>query len=371
MKMFDMLVAGKLFGGGGDKPAVLQEKSVTPTTQIQIVAPDSEYEGLSKVTVNGVTADIDSNITPNNIRQGIEILGVEGNLAPDKPDQTKTVAPSTSQQIVVADTGYELASVTVDPVTSEIDDNIVAENIKNGVSILGVEGTLIEGVDTSDATATANDIVTGKTAYVNGIKVNGEIVEPYSGRCTVALSVNTSATSKFKLSNYYNGTYARIPNNTDIPSNNINVVYGFYKSTDSMLSEFINVSQNANVVTVNIDGTKLYYSPDSDGYYQFAYGILPTVETKSFVIPTVVESDITQETTESETIVTIHVGYISEPITLTMPPVTTGFPLEVSTEAEMTAVLSNVAASDIGKIYKYTGTTGTYTQGELYILQEG
>lgn len=124
MKMFDMLVAGKLFGGGGDKPAVLQEKSVTPTTQIQIVAPDSEYEGLSKVTVNGVTADIDSNITPNNIRQGIEILGVEGNLAPDKPDQTKTVAPSTSQQIVVADTGYELASVTVDPVTSEIDDNI-------------------------------------------------------------------------------------------------------------------------------------------------------------------------------------------------------------------------------------------------------
>lgn len=86
---------------------------------------------------------------------------------------------------------------------------------------------------------------------------------------------------------------------------------------------------------------------------------------------TFVESDITQETTESETIVTIPVGYISEPITLTMPPVTTGFPLEVSTEAEMTAVLSNVAASDIGKIYKYTGTTGTYTQGELYILQEG
>jgi len=46
------------------------------------------------------------------------------------------------------------------------------ENIKDGVTIFGIEGTY-EGLDTSDANATANDIVTGKTAYVNGTKLIG------------------------------------------------------------------------------------------------------------------------------------------------------------------------------------------------------
>lgn len=43
------------------------------------------------------------------------------------------------------------------------------ENIKKDVSILGITGTY-----TADADATANDIKTGKTAYVNGNKITGE-----------------------------------------------------------------------------------------------------------------------------------------------------------------------------------------------------
>lgn len=50
--------------------------------------------------------------------------------------------------------------------------NLLPEYIKKGITLGGVTGTL-ESLDTSDATATAEDIVWGKTAYVDGKKIIG------------------------------------------------------------------------------------------------------------------------------------------------------------------------------------------------------
>ena len=120
----------------------LQDKTVNPSTSSQQITADEGKFGLGTVTINPVTSSIDSNITQNNIRSGVSILGVQGNLQPDKPDQTKTVNPTTSQQVIQPDTGYELASVTVNAVTSSIDANIISSNIKKNVTILGVTGNL-------------------------------------------------------------------------------------------------------------------------------------------------------------------------------------------------------------------------------------
>jgi hypothetical protein len=68
------------------------------------------------------------------------IAAVASGVAP-KPTQDKTVAPKTTSQEVTADTGKVLSKVTVEAVTASIDANIVPGNIKSGVTILGVEGT--------------------------------------------------------------------------------------------------------------------------------------------------------------------------------------------------------------------------------------
>jgi len=60
--------------------------------------------------------------------------------------QSKNVAPLVTQQTIYPDNGYDsLQSVTISAVTSAIDSNIISENIKDGVTILGVTGSLQSG----------------------------------------------------------------------------------------------------------------------------------------------------------------------------------------------------------------------------------
>lgn len=69
------------------------------------------------------------------------ITAVASAIHPTEVTQNKTVTPSTSKQTITADSGKTLGTVTVNAVTADIDENIVAGNIKSGVTILGVTGS--------------------------------------------------------------------------------------------------------------------------------------------------------------------------------------------------------------------------------------
>ena len=77
-------------------------------------------------------------------------------VSPDVPMGTAEI--TTTEKVNVAP--YEYAQV--------VDENLVAENIASGKSILGINGTFSQ-----DATATAEDILSGKTAYVGGKLITG------------------------------------------------------------------------------------------------------------------------------------------------------------------------------------------------------
>jgi len=58
-------------------------------------------------------------------------------------------------------------------IVEEKNAKVIPTNIRKGITLYGVEGTLEEGIDTTDATAVASNILQGETAYVNDTKIEG------------------------------------------------------------------------------------------------------------------------------------------------------------------------------------------------------
>lgn len=198
-------------GGGNYK---LQSKSVTPTKQQQAITPDAGYYGLSDVTVGAIPAayqDVSSTTAAAGdvltgkvfvTSTGAVTTGTMANngaaskvLTAADPSytipkgyhsgagtvsinpETKTVTPTTSQQTVSPASGKVLSSVTVNAIPAQY-------------------------VDTSDATATAAQILDGATAYVDGDLVEGTM--PNNGAVTETL--DTETTSYSVPAGYHSGT---------------------------------------------------------------------------------------------------------------------------------------------------------------------
>ena len=132
-------VTGTYTGAKIQEPVIVKPDVVAKT-----VIPNEPYDALEAVIVTGVDKTIDENIKPENILKGKSILGVEGEVLPNNLNlQTeKRITPTLNQQTVKPDTGYDaLLKLIVEAVTHQIDPNIVAENIRNNITILGITGT--------------------------------------------------------------------------------------------------------------------------------------------------------------------------------------------------------------------------------------
>lgn len=107
------------FASGGSSGVKLQSKTVSPSESTKTVSPDSGYDGLSKVTVNAISSTyIGSDVTKKN---------------------AATYIPKTTDQSIAS--GQYLSETQ----TIKGDANLVAGNIKSGVSIFGVTGTYAGG----------------------------------------------------------------------------------------------------------------------------------------------------------------------------------------------------------------------------------
>ena len=168
------------FVTGGASGASLQSKTVSPSESAQTIKADNGYDGLSQVTVNAVSRTyVGSGVTKKS---------------------AATYTPGTSDQSIAS--GQYLNGTQ----TIKGDSNLTAGNIRSGVKIFNVTGSYAGssssgGVDTSDATATAANILSGKTAYVNGSKLTGTMTN--NGAVSKTMTANGSYTIP---AGYHNGS---------------------------------------------------------------------------------------------------------------------------------------------------------------------
>lgn len=94
--------------GGGAAP-VIEELNVTPTTSAQTITAPEGTDGYNPINVSAVTSSIDANIIAGNIKKDITILGVTGSYEGVSPSGTKNITTNGTHDV----SGYANADVQV------------------------------------------------------------------------------------------------------------------------------------------------------------------------------------------------------------------------------------------------------------------
>lgn len=177
--------SGTVSGVSGGGSYGLQSKTVTPTKKQQNVTPDSGYYGMSDVTVeaipeayqdvSGVTAD------PADVLAGKMIVGPDGELKPGEMPNNGAIVrvlDAITKETTIPE-GYHngegvVRIVTEDKeVTPSDEEQVIEPAVGKVLGTVTVGAIPEEYVKTDDADAEAADILDGKTAYVDGVKVTG------------------------------------------------------------------------------------------------------------------------------------------------------------------------------------------------------
>lgn len=180
--------SGVVAGVSGGGNYALQEKSVTPTKTQQSVTADSGYYGLSGVTVAAIPANFNdtstvtagaADVLANKVIVNADGETITGTMT-NNGAVTKTLDTTTTSYTVPKGYHSGTGKVSITAETKSATPTKSSQTIKPStgkvLSQVTVAAIPNNYVDTSDADAVAANILDDKTAYVNGVKVTGTMV---------------------------------------------------------------------------------------------------------------------------------------------------------------------------------------------------
>lgn len=114
---------------------VASSSSISDTT-LKLVAPEGYYDGDDTVTIT------DAEFIAGNIKDTANIFGLAGTISVKAVDQTATTSSvdGTTLKFTVPEGFYD-GTINV----TKSDENFIASNIKDGVTVFGLSGTLVGG----------------------------------------------------------------------------------------------------------------------------------------------------------------------------------------------------------------------------------
>lgn len=197
--------------GGGNYN--LQSKSATPTKKQQSITPDNGFYGLSDVTVAPIPdnyQDVSSvNATAGDVLTGKIFVAADGSVVTGSMINngvvTKTLDVTTISYTIPkgyhSGTGKVSLSVETKTVTPTKNSQTITPTSGKVLSSVVINAIPAQYIDTTDATAKAGEILDGKTAYVGGNKVegnmpnNGELNGSIDGLTIMSFTVPSGYTS--------------------------------------------------------------------------------------------------------------------------------------------------------------------------------
>ena len=222
---YDDIIANIPSGG----EPVLQSKTVRASQSAQYVNADAGYDGLETVTIEAVGSDIDSDIKPENIKSGINILGVIGEYSGGSTVLVeKDIVPSTSSQVITPETGVDgFNRINVGAV-----ENVRPEIIKKNEVICGVVGTFEAGGNFKGWIKEGNVLATSPvTTQCRSLVVNDEGIFIVGNKYLYKYDEVTDSYIQIANNNWFRPQSDDSQYNViNFASGNKDKIYGIYKN---------------------------------------------------------------------------------------------------------------------------------------------